>query len=95
MAGCPLCPFVSRLGSRSRQEAFSEFFQARKLSADQIEFLDLIIDHLTARGVMDPKLLYEAPYTDFDSKGVEGVFDHTDALRLVTNLRDVEPRTAA
>ncbi len=49
----------------------------RKLTADQNEFLNMIIDHLTARGVMDPKLLYEAPFTDFDTKGVEGVFQHT------------------
>src|SRR6202012_2129722 len=73
----------------------SEFFQGGKLSADQIEFLDLVIDHLTARGVMDPKLLYETPYTDFDSKGVDGVFNHADAVQLVSILRDVESRTAA
>ncbi len=77
------------------KKAFSEFFQSRKLTADQHEFLDLIIEHLTARGTMDPRLLYEAPFTDFDSKGVEGVFEHPDVLRLVKILRDVEPRNAA
>ena len=40
---------------------------AKKLTADPIEFLDLVIDHLTARGMMDPKLLYETPFTDFDT----------------------------
>ncbi len=55
----------------------------------------MVVDHLTERGVMDPKLLYETPFTDFDSKGVEGVFDHADVTRLVQILRDVEPRTAA
>lgn len=83
------------LDREAAKTAFSEFFQAGKLSADQIEFLDLIIDHLTARGVMDPNLLYEALYTDFDSRGVEGVFEHPDVLRLVKILRDVEPRSAA
>ena len=43
----------------------------RKLTADRLEFLNLIIDHLTARGIMDPKLLYETPFTDFDTKGVK------------------------
>ena len=65
------------------------------MTADQLEFLDLVIDHLTARGVMDPKLLYEAPFTDFDSKGVEGVFEHADVVRLVRILREIEPRFAA
>jgi type I restriction enzyme R subunit len=67
----------------------------RRLTADQLEFLDLIIDHLTARGVMDPKLLYEVPFTDFDRNGVEGVFEHADVVRLVQILRDIEPRIAA
>ena len=55
----------------------------------------MVIDYLTARGVMDPKLLYETPFTDFDSKGVDGVFNHADAVRLVQILREFEPRTAA
>jgi len=83
------------LDREAAKRAFSEFFQGRKLSANQLEFLDLIIDHLTARGLMDPRLLYEAPYTDFDSKGVEGVFEHPDVVRLVEILRHVEPRSAA
>ena len=83
------------LDREAAKRAFSEFFQRRQLTADQIEFLDLVIDHLTARGVMDPKLLYETPFTDFDSKGVDGVFEHPDVLRLVKILRDVEPRSAA
>lgn len=49
----------------------------------------------TARGVMDPKLLYETPFTDFDRNGVEGVFAKTDAARIVKILRDFEPRSAA
>jgi type I restriction enzyme, R subunit len=83
------------LDREAAKRAFSEFFQNRKLSADQLEFLGMVVDHLTERGVMDPKLLYETPFTDFDSKGVEGVFDHADVTRLVQILRDVEPRTAA
>jgi hypothetical protein len=52
------------------------------------EFLDLVIDHLTARGVMDPSLLYESPFTDFDSKGVEGVHRYrSDNWRSATEAR--------
>jgi type I restriction enzyme R subunit len=40
-------------------------------------------------------LLYEAPFTDFDSLGVSGVFDPPDVKRIVQVLRDIEPRTAA
>ena len=39
--------------------------QGRRLSANQLQFLDLVIDYLTARGVMDPSLLYESPFAGF------------------------------
>jgi hypothetical protein len=29
---------------------------------------------------MGPRLLYEAPFMDFDSNGVEGVFEHSDVF---------------
>ncbi len=75
--------------------AFGGFLAGRNLTANQMEFVDMIIDYLTERGVMDPKLLYETPFADFDSNGVEGVFAHADVVRLVNILRDVAARTAA
>jgi type I restriction enzyme R subunit len=83
------------LDREAAKHAFTEFLEGRRLSSDQHEFLNLVIDHLTARSVMDPKLLYEAPFTDFDHNGVEGVFEKADVVRLVQILRDIEPRSAA
>jgi type I restriction enzyme R subunit len=77
------------------RRAFAEFLDGRRLDADQLEFLDLIVDHLTARSVMDPSLLYESPFTDFDSKGVEGVFEPDDVVSLAQVLRSIEPKKAA
>jgi type I restriction enzyme R subunit len=83
------------LDRETAKGAFAQFLDGRRLNADQLEFLDLIIDHLTARGVMDPSLLYESPFTDFDSKGVEGVFEPNDVVSLVHVLRSIEPKKAA
>lgn len=83
------------LDREAAQAAFAEFLNGRPLTADQHEFLNLVIDHLTARGVMDPGLLYEAPFTDFADLGVEGLFPKADVVKLVAILRDVDKRSAA
>jgi hypothetical protein len=49
----------------------------------------------TARGVMDPRLLYESPFTDSGRNGVEGVFEQSDVVRLVQILQEIEPKFAA
>ena len=47
----------------------------------------MMIDHLTARGVMDPRLLYESPFTDIDPLGVAGVFKEGEVVQLIQILR--------
>ncbi len=83
------------LDREAAQAAFADFLNGRALTADQHEFLNLVIDHLTARGVMDPALLYQSPFTDFDALGVEGVFPKGDVVKLVETLREVNYRAAA
>lgn len=63
-------------------EAFSEFLTAGTASADQIEFVEMIIEHLTEKGVMDPKMLYESPFIDIAAEGPEQVFSMERADRL-------------
>jgi type I restriction enzyme, R subunit len=63
--------------------AFETFMTGRKLTAHQHEFVDMVVDHLTARGAMDPRLLYESPFTDLDPLGVAGVFQEGDVVQLI------------
>jgi type I restriction enzyme R subunit len=56
------------------KDAFAAFMAGKNLNANQIEFVTLIIDHLTEQGAMDPRRLYESPFTDFDDQGISGVF---------------------
>jgi type I restriction enzyme R subunit len=90
--------FVRSLVGLDREAAkrvFDSFQALRTLSASQIEFLNMIIDYLTERGVMDPRLLYESPFTDLDAMGVEGVFESADVVELVGILEEVRKRAAA
>jgi type I restriction enzyme R subunit len=57
-----------------------------RLSANQIEFVDLIVDHLTEHGIMDAALLYESPFTDLTPQGPDGLFTSPQVDELVAVL---------
>ena len=68
------------------QAVFAEFIQAGQLSADQMTFIEQIINHLTKNGVIDKSMLFEPPFTHIHDQGLFGVFDDDHAgevIRLV------------
>jgi type I restriction enzyme, R subunit len=83
------------LDRTAAKHAFDGFIKGRSLTAHQLEFVDMVIDHLTARGAMDPRLLYESPFTDLDPLGVAGVFKEGEVVELIQILQDVRGRAAA
>jgi len=83
------------LDREAAKQAFSSFIDGKVLTANQIEFLDLVIDHLTERGVLDPRRLYESPFTDIDDQGVSGIFQTGDVKELVKVIKEVKARAAA
>jgi len=87
--------FIRSLVGLDREAAkrtFESFMAGRILSANQIEFIDMVIEHLTERGAMDPRLLYESPFTDINPMGIGGVFDQSDAKKVISILDDVRQR---
>jgi type I restriction enzyme R subunit len=77
------------------KDAFAVFLSGKTLTANQIEFVNMIVDHLTENGAMDPVLLYSSPYTDFSPRGVDGVFGAPEAAEIVSILRSVSKTAAA
>ncbi len=97
-AGGGLGLFVRSLVGLDREaakRAFAAFEAGRNLTANQIEFLTLIIDHLTERGVMEPSALYESPFTDLNPLGVNGVFGADRAAEVIAVLETVRRQAAA
>jgi hypothetical protein len=46
------------------KNALAGFPGGRLLKANQIDFMNLIVDHLSEHGIMPASLLYESPVTD-------------------------------
>ena len=77
-SGSPsLAYFVRSLVGMDRtaaQGAFSEFLSDRSLTPQQIRFVEMVIDQLTARGIMDASALYEPPFSNLHSGGPDELF---------------------
>ncbi len=75
--------------------AFSNLIADGTATADQIEFIDLVVEHLTDRGVMDPGLLYESPFIDVAPHGPDQIFDPEETESLFAAIERLNASAAA
>ena len=75
-------------------EAFAGFLDESTWSANQIEFVNLIIGDLTRNGVVEPSRFYESPFTDLSPQGPESLLTEPEIGRLVQVLADVRHNAA-
>ena len=71
-----LAHFVRNMVGMDRaaaQSAFSGFLSDQSLAPQQIRFVEMVIDQLTARGVMEASALYEPPFSSLHAGGPEAV----------------------
>ncbi len=69
--------------------AFGEFLAGKTLGANQIHFIDLIVNHLTENGAMEAARLYEAPFTEIAPQGPDSLFRSADVDTLISILNAV------
>jgi len=87
--------FIRRLVGLDRvaaKEAFGEFLDAQRYTANQIEFVNLVIDELSDNGVIEPRRFYESPFTDVSPQGPDALFESADVDRLLAVVAAVRRR---
>ena len=79
------------------QSAFSKFLNDHSLSPSQIRFIEMIIDQLTARGVMEASALYEPPFSNLHAGGPDALFAGKENVieGIFDALKAVEPSSQA
>ncbi|MBY5933736.1 DEAD/DEAH box helicase family protein [Tateyamaria omphalii] len=86
---------LTGLDRAAAKSVFSDFAAANQLSANQTEFIDMIINSLCENGVVDPKSFYESPFTDLDDMGIMGVFSETQSAEIIRLVRETNQTAAA
>ena len=71
------------------------FIMGKIFTANQLEFVNLIVDHRTEHGVMEPARLYESPFTDIAPYGPDGLFKARKIDELIRVLDDMRATASA
>jgi type I restriction enzyme R subunit len=83
------------LDQDAAMDAFEEFLVKSPLDTVQKAFVNLIIDYVTTRGVMEPERLFEHPFTEGHPQGVLDVFDEAKAQAIMDILRGINRNAIA
>ena len=89
----PLPLFIRSLVGLDRaaaQQAFARFLDDSRYSSQQIRFVEMIIEKLTAHGEVTVGQLYEPPFTAIHYEGLDGAFAPADADQLCEVLEEFQ-----
>ncbi len=77
------------------QAAFSGFLSDQSLNTAQIRFVELVIEQLTARGIMEASALYEAPFSSLHAGGPDELFAGKENVidAIFQRLKSLEPHS--
>lgn len=88
----PLGTFIRELvglDMNAAKEAFSEFLDDGIYNAEQINFVNTVIDYLMDNGTLDIKYIFDSPFTDDHHEGAYGFFDEGKVVDLFKRIREV------
>ena len=88
------------LDAEAVDTAFTDFTHKHmELTAQQIRFLSMLKSHICTNGGLEIDRLYEAPFTNINAEGIDGVFNDSlinELLEIIArfNLPEIEGVTA-
>ena len=81
---------VIGLDNEEIEKVFAQYLDTNNFNANQIRFIDKIISYLRINGTMlDIGTLYESPFTDLCSDGIDGVFSTKDADNIIYLINEI------
>lgn len=83
------------LDREAAMAAFSQFISGTTATADQIQFINLIVEELTQNGVMAPERLYQSPFTDICPEGPDSIFPSAPVDTLISVLAGIRQHAVA
>ncbi|MFZ4412593.1 MAG: type I restriction-modification enzyme R subunit C-terminal domain-containing protein [Bacteroidales bacterium] len=61
----------------------------QNFNSQQIRFIDTIINFLTVNGIIDPKMLFEPPFTDVNSGGITALYDGETTGKIIALINEI------
>ncbi|WP_262711121.1 type I restriction-modification enzyme R subunit C-terminal domain-containing protein [Pedobacter frigidisoli] len=65
------------------KEMFADFINRPNISAEQMTFMNTLIDYLTQNGTINKSMLFDRPFTDINQNGILGLFEDEDAFKII------------
>ena len=83
------------LDVNSAKSAFSEFLSNNSYTAQQVHFINKIIDYLSVNGLIENKILFEAPFTHVNDQDLTGVFPDGQVGKVISLIGEINSNVTA
>jgi type I restriction enzyme R subunit len=94
----PLGKFIRNilgLDINAAKLAFGEILTNQTLNAQQIKFIDTIVNFFNVKGIVEPSRLFEPPFTDINAGGIIGLFDESTSHQIITLMEKINNNAEA
>ncbi len=88
----PLAKFIRTIVGLDTNAAKLEFgglLNNQTFNSQQIRFIDTIINFFSVKGIVEPAMLFEPPFTDINSSGIVGLFDNDTSTKIIELIEKI------